>query len=133
MSLLAAEAASPVQKALGYIVDDDADLGCLVQTILEQAGLRTVFFPEPDQALKAFQAAGTKPDLLLTDFHMHSMDGMELIESCKRLEPRLKTILYSGTVLAEMLEPYAYKPDKFLQKPFQPKLLLDAIRAALAS
>ena len=115
-----------------YVVDDEPMVGELVATVLEMDGYQTSLFRNPAEALKAFITANPRPALLLTDFVMDGLNGMELIESCKRTQPTLKTILYSGNVGAEIIQRYAFKPDFFIRKPFHPKTLLDTVRLVLA-
>lgn len=125
--------ASEEPPPLIYIVDDELTIGWFAEEILKRAGFRTMFFQEPGRALQHFEQTDVKPDLLLTDYHMTSLDGMELIECCKQLKPDLKTILYSGTASADAMDHYPFKPDRFLKKPFEPEALVDAVRSALAS
>jgi DNA-binding NarL/FixJ family response regulator len=63
---------------------------------------------------------------------MSPINGLELIERCKRVDPSLRTILYSGNVREEILQFYRVKPDGFLSKPFLPKALVDMVQNILA-
>ena len=115
-----------------YVVDDEPMVGELVATVLEMDGYQTTLFRNPAEALKAFITANPRPALLLTDFVMDGLNGMELIEHCKRAQPALKTILYSGNLGAEITQRYPVKPDYFIRKPFRPQNLLDTVRLVLA-
>jgi DNA-binding NtrC family response regulator len=115
-----------------YVVDDEPMVGELVATVLEMDGYQTKLFRNPAEALKTFIAANPRPDLVLTDFVMDGLNGMELIEHCKRAQPTLKTILYSGNVGIEITQRYPIKPDYFIRKPFQPKNLVDIVGQVLA-
>jgi len=42
-------------------------------------------FRDPEVALQTYTAATPRPDLLITDYAMHTMNGMELIEQFRRL------------------------------------------------
>src|SRR5438477_4038233 len=88
-------------NALVYVVDDEPMVGDVVQAILKMGGYDSVFFETPTAAFKAINEANPKPTLLLTDFQMPQMTGRELIQLCKKVHPRLKTILYSDNVLEE--------------------------------
>ena len=50
----------------------------------------------PETALKEFSI--NRPEVVLTDYAMGRMTGMDLIRECRRLNPRQKIILVSGTV-----------------------------------
>jgi DNA-binding NtrC family response regulator len=118
--------------ALIYAVDDEPMVGEMLATVLEMEGFRVKLFSQPAEALKAFIAANPRPALLVTDFVMADLNGMELIENCKRTQPALKTILYSGNVGAEIIERYSVKPDFFMRKPFHSQNLVDVVRLVLA-
>ena len=95
-------------------------------------GYQIISFQEAGLALQAFLKADPKPQLLLTDFMMRPMNGMELIEQCKLAQAPLKTILYSGNVGEEIMENYPMRPDAFLLKPFLPKKLIELVKSVLA-
>ena len=128
----AAQSAAPeIGEILVYVVDDESMIGEVVEVILKLKGFRPRFFTNPETALQALIQEEPKPDLLLTDFLMSPINGMELIERCKRVRPDLKTILYSGNVGAEIMEYYSVKPDGFVSKPFLPKTLVGIVKSVL--
>ena len=119
------------REILIYVVDDESLIGEMVEVILKLRGFRPRFFTDPVAALQALREEEPKPDLLLTDFLMDPINGMELIDLGKRLQPSLKTILYTGNVGEEIKEHYAVQPDGFLSKPFLPKTLLAVVNSVL--
>lgn len=125
-----AEAAEP-RDVLVYVVDDESMIGEVVEVILKLKGFRPRFFTDPEQAYQALLNEDPKPALLLTDFLMSPINGMELIERCKRVHPDLKTILYSGNVGEEIIRYYSVRPDGFVSKPFLPKTLVTAVKSVL--
>lgn len=114
-----------------YVVDDEPMLLQLAAVILEPLDLPIRTFRDPESALKAFSAERTPPALIITDYAMHSMTGLDLIEACRRLQPRQKTLLLSGTVDERVLHGAPCQPDRFLAKPYQARQLLDAVRSLL--
>ena len=126
----------PVEPAasrdiLIYVVDDESMIGEVVEVILKLKGFQPRFFTDPEAAYQSIVSEEPKPDLLLTDFLMSPINGMELIERCKRVQPELKTILYSGNVGDEILAYYSVKPDAFMSKPFLPKTLVTTVQSVL--
>jgi two-component system cell cycle sensor histidine kinase/response regulator CckA len=119
------------QPPLIYVVDDEPMIGEVVEAILQLEGYRTRVFTSPDQAMLCVQKKEDDPALLLTDFVMPGLNGMELIEHCKKVKPNLKTILFSGNFGQDIMNYYPVKPDRFLSKPFQPKILTDLVKAVL--
>jgi len=121
----------PGREILIYVVDDESMIGEVVEVILKLKGFKPKFFTDPEAAFQSIASDEPKPDLLLTDFLMSPINGMELIERCKRVQPDLKTILYSGNVGEEIMQYYSAKPDGFLSKPFLPKTLVSVVNSVL--
>jgi CheY-like chemotaxis protein len=111
---------------LVFIVDDEPMLLDLAATILQPLGYEVRTFRDPKVALAEFPAA--KPMVLVTDYAMGGMNGMDLIRECKRLNPAQKIMLLSGTVDESIYNNEAAKPDLFLAKPYQIKAFVDAVR-----
>jgi CheY-like chemotaxis protein len=127
---------NPTRPAAGageliYVVDDEPMLLELALVILEPAGFKVKTFRDPEQAIAEFSRAQRRPDVIVTDYAMHSMDGMQLVERFRRVDPKLKILLVSGTVGEEIYRSALTKPDKFLPKPYQAHELIDSIRSLL--
>lgn len=118
--------------ALIYVVDDEPMLLELATVILSPLGYQIKTFRDPDTALAAFAAAATPPELIITDYAMHTMTGMDLIVECKRQRPGQKIILVSGTVGEEVYNDTDVRPDHFLAKPYEIRELTDLVRNILA-
>ena len=116
-----------------YLVDDEAMLLELACVILEPLGYELRTFRDPQAALAAFSNAQPRPALLITDYSMHNMDGIALIEACRRLEPAQKVLLISGTVGPDIMDKASVRPDGFLGKPYHSKQLIDVVNAMAAS
>jgi two-component system, cell cycle sensor histidine kinase and response regulator CckA len=131
--------ASKINNELGasspgiFVVDDEPILLELAEQILSniQADVRT--FSNPEIALKTYTDAEKRPDLIITDFAMHEMDGLALIRACRRLNPNQKILLISGTVDEAAFNGTGLKPDGFLAKPYQPAALTNVVQKLLNS
>ena len=121
------------KKAFVFIVDDEALLLDLAELSLKEDGYTLKKFQDPELALKSFLAAKSKPDLLISDYAMGKMNGLELIEKCKQVHPGLKTILVSGTMGVEIILDAPVKVDRFMGKPYQSANLAELVRRVLAS
>ena len=115
-----------------YLVDDEPTLVDLAEMSLAGGSYAFKKFLDPEEALKAFRAAKAKPDLLITDYAMGKMNGLELVEKCKELKPDLKSILVSGTAGAEIVLESSVKVDRYVGKPYQPANLAELVRRVLA-
>ena len=119
------------RKPLIYLVDDESLLLDLAELTLEPDGYDIEKFQDPEQALASFRDAKIKPALLISDYAMDTMNGLELIEQCKRLHPELKTILVSGTAGVEIILDSQVEVDRFMGKPYQPASLSELVRRLL--
>ncbi len=117
--------------ALIYVVDDEPMLLELALVILEPLGYRVQIFRDPELALQAFTTTRPRPALVITDYAMHSMSGMALIEACWKIEPAQRTLLISGTVGPEVFRHAPRKPDRFLAKPYQARQLAELVHSLL--
>lgn len=115
-----------------FIVDDNPDLTLMAEMVLSAEGYTCRLFGDPKQVLHIFETSNVRPDLLLTDYDMGSMNGLELIEYCRRELPHLKAVLLSGTVEASMALRHPVKINHFLGKPYQPKELTALVKSLLA-
>jgi len=120
------------RRPLIYIVDDEPLLSDLAQASLESADYEVKQFQDPELALNDFLRANPRPDLLLTDYAMGKMNGLELIQKCKEAKPDLKAILISGTAGAEILIDSPVRVERFLGKPYRSSALLELARAVLS-
>lgn len=114
-----------------FVVDDEPILLELAQSILGDLHCTIRTFTNPELALKAF--AVKPPALLITDFAMHEMDGLQLIRECRRINPQQKILLVSGTVDEAVFVGTGVKPDRFLAKPYKPAMLLGFVRELLGN
>ena len=121
------------RKILIYLVDDQPMLLDLAEMALESGGYPFRKFEDPEEALRSFLAARRKPDLLITDYAMGKMNGLELMEKCKEAHPPLKMILVSGTAGAEIVQESPVKVDRFLGKPYQPATLSELVERIVSS
>ena len=127
MNAPGSEATKP---ATVFVVDDEPMLLELAALILKPMGFEVRTFRDPETALKEFTL--TPPDLVITDYAMGRMSGMDLIRECRRLKPAQKMILISGTVDEHVFADALVRPDRFISKPYQFSEFSSCIRQVLA-
>ncbi len=103
-----------------FVVDDNAMLVELAATVLESAGYCVNQFLDPAEALLAMKSANPKPAVLVTDYDMKGMNGLDLINFSHKVHPALKTILVSGSVDSSVTATHVAQVDRFLGKPYGP-------------
>ncbi len=86
----------PPTHARILLVDDNRD-GLLVRkSLLEEIGYCVTMAVDPKEALQSFESLPF--DVVVTDFRMPGMNGAELIERLRKLNPNVRVILLSGFV-----------------------------------
>jgi two-component system OmpR family response regulator len=110
-----------------FVVDDEPMLLDLATTILQPLGFNVRTFRDPKEALAEYPAA--KPAIVVTDYAMGGMNGLDLVRECRRINPRQKTILLSGTVDEDIYADAQTKPDRFLAKPYQIHDFVETVQA----
>lgn len=119
-------------KAQIYVVDDEPMLLELASVILEPQGYQLKTFRDPEAAVQSFSAAQPRPELIITDYAMHNMNGMQLTRRFRQIDPAVKILLVSGTVGADIFRNESTRPDHFLPKPYQPGQLTEVVKSLLA-
>jgi len=108
------------------IVDDEPNLLNLLRRYLERLGYEVETCGGADEALALFQAGPDRFSMVITDLSLPTLQGEELIVRMGQIRPGLPAIITSG---------YPYQPQAaevgFLQKPFLPQMLVDAVEAKL--
>jgi two-component system cell cycle sensor histidine kinase/response regulator CckA len=118
-------------KTVVFVVDDEPMLLELAAVILKPLGCEVLTFRDPEAALR--EVPLRQPELIVTDYAMGRMSGMDLIRECRRLNPRQKLILVSGTVDEHVFADAPVKPDRFIQKPYQLQDFTDCVRDLLVA
>ena len=113
------------------VAEDDDAVRTLICIMLSEAGYNVY---EACDGLEAIDSLKKRHyDVLLTDYHMPKMDGLELLDLAQAMWPDLPVILATSDVLLTgqtvhgLLEP-AYA---ILEKPFDRSDLLNTIRSAV--
>lgn len=104
----------------------------MVAEILEAAGYTILPAAHPEIALSTIEFHRGSIDLIVTDVVMPRINGRQLAELVRVLEPEVKVLYMSGytddaITQQDMLEPGTH----FLQKPFSSAALLRKVRAAI--
>lgn len=120
-------------KPLIFIVDDEPVSAEIVAELLQFAGYRTRVFHDSRVAAEELSTAQVKPDVLLADFKMPGLNGLQLLARGKSEIRGLKTVLMSGLASDPALSEKDFSPDQWVTKPFPVTTLLKSVRTALAS
>ena len=111
------------------LVEDRSDSVEVISDFLRSFGYTPTVFEHSTDALSAFKTESELFDILLTDYALPEMNGIELARECKTIRPDFPVILFSGNIQENPTSPYI---ERFIAKPFSPlelkNLMLDVIR-----
>ena len=79
-------------------VDDDEVMGLMVQSLLRREGYDVTSMLSPVQALARLQEDPAAFDLVISDFNMPEMSGVELAARLRVLRPALPVLISSGYI-----------------------------------
>ena len=83
-------------------VDDDEPVALLAQTLLAREGFQVTGFHHAEQALAAVRAHAQDFDLLVTDYNMPGMSGLELARRVQSIRSDLPIAIVSGYIDTEL-------------------------------
>jgi CheY-like chemotaxis protein len=117
------------------VVDNEKDITITLQIGLEEVGFDADAFTDPFLALKSF-----KPnfyDLVLIDIVMPNMDGFELYERLKKIDPDIRVCFLTASEMYHeefrKAEHSALNKDLFLQKPISTDDLVREVSRKISS
>ncbi len=113
------------------VVEDDANIRSLITDILTASGYDVVSATNGREALEEMKLSGNDISLVMTDVVMPEMNGRELWDSFIAAGYDLPVIVMSGYPKGEEDGGFLDDAASYLQKPFGPKEVTEAVRRAL--
>ena len=112
------------------VVDDEHDIMSLFSDALSEIGGASVYgFIDSTLALEHFKLHQLDYSLIISDYRMPTMDGIELLAKVKAINSSVKTILISAFDIDDKLYEECKCVDKILQKPITiPELINEVER-----
>jgi DNA-binding NtrC family response regulator len=101
------------------LVDDEKDILDLFSEYLISNNFNTISFDNPVKALEYFYKNPNNCSLVITDYRMHQMSGIDLIKKIKDIDYKIKTIIVSAFLKDNLPydKSYITMIDKILEKP----------------
>ena len=114
------------------VADDESHILHVVSLKLKNAGYRVLTARDGQEALEMAQQE--KPDLLITDYHMPQLSGIELCRKLKQDPATTNIPAIMLTARGYSLEPADTEQSgilRMLSKPFSPRQLLATVNEVL--
>ena len=112
------------------VVDDSRPIRRIEAEILTELGFQTMDAANGRLALESLETQPT-PDLILVDWNMPEMDGLEFIRAMrqnKRFAGIVVLMVTAETATDQMLRALSAGADEYLMKPFQKQGLIEKLR-----
>jgi CheY-like chemotaxis protein len=122
----------PERQGTILVVEDDAAILEMIETMLQTCGYTVLTAHLPGRALEVVQENSRHIDLLLTDIVMPEKSGPQLARELSAIHPDIKCLFMSGYSTDKIAR--QGQPDiteNFIQKPFTTLELIEKIRNVL--
>lgn len=111
------------------VIDDDPSICKTVGLLLEDHGYNPETFTDPEEAIQA--AENESFQVALLDLRMPTMDGVEVVEQLKRIDPRMSCIVMTAYPdLDSATETMRHGSCDYIAKPFKQEELIAAVDRA---
>lgn len=114
------------------VVDDEVSIGRLFHAILTGAGYEVAVYRDPEGALRA--ALKRDFDLIITDFVMEPLDGLELVRALREKGVAVPVLLVTASFHKGVVEgAKAAGIEEVLAKPVTSETLLRVVRRMIGT
>lgn len=117
------------------IIDDEKDLLFIYKKALELHGLQVITFDDSLLALNELKSRHKKYCLVIVDIRMPQINGYQLINDIKSIDPLIKIVLMSASDVSELdISSNLNKQihiDEVMHKPFSLIKLINTVKKIL--
>jgi two-component system, cell cycle sensor histidine kinase and response regulator CckA len=114
------------------VVEDEPALREVTRRILARNGYQVLVAADGNQAIEAATACPQRLDVLLTDVVMPGMQGREVAERVRMLQPDVRVLFMSGYTQGLLGAQQVLAPGvSLIEKPFSEGSLLTKLRSVI--
>jgi two-component system chemotaxis response regulator CheY len=123
----------PFSRLSVLVVDDEAFAQKLATTVLKQIGVKTIMSAKSGaEAMKILSEPHLKFDLIISDWNMPEMTGLNLLKKVRETWPDMPFIMLTGKTTGDfVLAAKDNGVNGYIGKPFAPAQLTAKIAAVL--
>ena len=112
------------------VVDDEVDLINRFCEALSSEELNSIGFDDPSIALEYIRKHPSDIDMVITDWKMPKMNGLELIKKVDEIDNDIKVVLMSAYELQQD-QLKEVKKDDYMKKPIHMAKLIETVKKEL--
>jgi len=128
----ASEDAPPSKPRRVLLVEDEARVAGLLIQSLERSGFEVLYARSGEEALTIASDGASPPDLLVADFCLPGISGVEVVRELSSRWPGLRVLLTSGNGFEATQEAARLRARyEFMPKPFTPRAFVQRVIAML--
>ena len=117
------------------IVDDSSTMRRIIGNVVQQLGFKKEDFDEAEDGVKAWKLLGeSKYDVILTDWNMPNMNGLELVKKTRGEGEHMKTPIIMITTeggKGEVITALKAGVNNYIVKPFNAEILKEKLDGVL--
>lgn len=117
-----------------FIVDDEQLITDVTKKLLEKRGYNVIAHTSSAKAIEDYEKLHKEIDVVIADFNMPGIDGIQVLRKFKKISPDLKCVMISGFCENAIMDCAETEHGcRFLEKPFEIEKLCEIIRGLLDS
>jgi len=112
------------------IIDDSKAIRLILRRMLTDLGVEVTEAADGGEALEVIDG-GLRPDLILVDWNMPVLSGLEFIEQVRRpprSSPAKIVMVTTETEVPQVVRALSAGADEYVMKPFTAEAILDKLR-----
>ena len=111
------------------VIDDEPAVVELLRDILVDSNFNVLSALDPSEGIDLYRREHTRIALVVLDYSMPKMGGLEAFRALTEIDDTVKVILCSGYTEEEIRSAFGeVRPEAFMKKPYRPSEFLERIR-----
>ena len=114
------------QEKTILLIDDEETVINISEMMLKRLGYRVLKAHDGNEGLQLFEENKSKIDLIISDLEMPEMNGKEVMDKLRKIDPQIKVILSSGALTNADEKNVVNKGfNGFIKKPYSMNTLCE--------